>query len=121
MSVVIIDLGDGCTEGYYRDRSTSSHGQHREIPPSGVFQVSDSFYTPGRILWAMWSDGPLCFDHPEPSGTIPQLIRRMIHDCCDTARFTSIGQLYNEFSRNIQIKATVEAVLESASLVMTTS
>lgn len=102
MSVVIIDLGDGYTEGYYRDCSSSGLVKGHETPPAGVFQASDSFYTLGRTLWAIWSDDPLCFDHPEPPNTIPQLIRHMIHDCCDAERFTTIAQLYNEFSGKIK-------------------
>ena len=44
-SLVIIDLGDGRTPGYFRDRSQSDRRQDREIPPAGKFMGSDSFYT----------------------------------------------------------------------------
>ena len=121
MSVAIIDLGDGHTEGYYRDRSSSSHVQGREIPPAGVFQGSDSFYTLGRTLWAIWSDDPLCFNHPEPPGTMPQLIRHIIHDCCNTGRFTTIGQLYSEVSGKIKNEVNSAEGLAISQSGMTTS
>ena len=55
-SLVIIDLGDGRTPGYHRDRSHSKHLRDRETPPAGEFTGSDSFYTIGRTVWAIWLD-----------------------------------------------------------------
>lgn len=96
-SLVVIDLGDGRTEGYYRDQSGSKCVQDRATPPAGEFKSSDSFYTIGRSLWAIWSDDPDCFKDATPPDSIPPLIRYLINKCCDTQHFNRIQDLYDAF------------------------
>jgi len=100
-SLVIIDLGDGRTEGYYHVRSESKCIQDREIAPAGEFKPSESFYTIGRTLWAIWSDDDFCFNCSEPPTTVPELIRDLIHKCCDTEQFNSIKELYDAYSESL--------------------
>ena len=97
-SLVIIDLGDGRTEGYYRDRSSSNRIEERRMAPAGEFKSSESFYTIGRTLWALWSDDPHCFNCDDPPNTIPLLIRDLIHHCCNTEKFNSVQELYEAYS-----------------------
>jgi hypothetical protein len=101
-SLVIIDLGDGLTEGYYRDRSGSKRIEDRRMAPAGEFRPSDSFYTIGRTIWAIWSDDDFCFKDAEPPTTIPALIRDLIHNCCDVAHFKDIRELYDEYYESIK-------------------
>ena len=101
-SLVIIDLGDGRTEGYYRDRSSSKRIQDRDMAPPGEFRPSDSFYTIGRTFWAIWSDDSFCFKYAEPPNTIPALIRDLIHNCCDVEHFNSIQELYDEYYESVK-------------------
>lgn len=96
-SLVIIDLGDGRTEGYYRDRSSSKRIEDRRMSPAGEFKPSESFYTIGRTLWALWSDDPLCFNCDDPPNTIPPMIRDLIHHCCNTEQFNSVQELYEAY------------------------
>lgn len=108
-SLAIIDLGDGRTPGYYRDRSHSERLQDREIPPAGKFMGSDSFYTIGRTLWAIWLDDPDGFNDDTIPATFPPLISELIGECCCRTHFSSIEKLYLAYSERLKNDSDVTA------------
>jgi hypothetical protein len=85
--ILIIDLGGGLTEGWYKPGSEFKM-MHRTI------DARDALYILGKTLWELWTS-----DVPEGTlpDSIPESARNVIVNCCVSEKYNNIEEVRSEY------------------------
>ena len=86
MSLFVVDLGDGFSEGMHLQEARRAFGE-------GSILAKHMLYTLGRTLWELWIDDiPPDDETKEAPDTLPPLIHTFVNDCCLGVRFKTIAE-----------------------------
>lgn len=87
MSLFVVDLGTGFTEGMHLQEATRAFGGVSILPYQMV-------YTLGRTLWELWMDDiPPVDENEEAPGSLPVIIQKLVKECCLEKQFKSVAEV----------------------------